>query len=659
VTPGLGVTNFTAANGTTPDTLSFTYTTAAPWTSPQSELDVATNGTIIPFNVTAANASGGSSSGGATKTPVWLRVGPPGPTTIPSLQTSGQASPGSDVPIIVSLDQTAVQSLLPGSYGGVVTFAALNKVNGSHTVAVNLVISAGAPGVTSIFPTSVIQAPAVNPLITINGQNFFSTSVATIAQAGTPKGGQCTQSGTPVQLTSQLLSQTVMLATITNAATLFANAGQWCICVTNPAPANAPGQPPACIPAADTFTVISSSQMAITSVLNAASGLRGAKQAGTNADPVAAGQTSVAPGEIVSIFGQNLGPAVPFPAIPVAAPGTAISSTPLVVLNTASLLGSPAVTLQFHVTAAGGGNVSVICDFTGDLKVGAGEALSDVVAYINKCTTNAGLGSMASYLSVAGNTYLALTTPTSGSAAGIALTDNAASQLLKLTSGSNVNVNGSDVGFPTQLANIQVEITYTDTTVSPGVIRTLNAPLIMVSNNQINAMLPFELSNGSGGTASLTVLSSTGSASTASLLIVDENPGIFTMGGSGTGQAAVLNYSATTGAYSINSSSNTAPRGSTIVIYGTGLGVLSAPQSDTAPAATAVKTNDPVQVIIGGQPAVVTYAGTSPGSIGGLAQINAIVPPTVPTGQSVSLVIAGGTAATARESQTGVTLAVK
>jgi uncharacterized protein (TIGR03437 family) len=63
--------------------------------------------------------------------------------------------------------------------------------------------------------------------------------------------------------------------------------------------------------------------------------------------------------------------------------------------------------------------------------------------------------------------------------------------------------------------------------------------------------------------------------------------------------------------------------------------------------------------MIGGQPAVVTYAGTAAGYIGGIVQINAMVPPTVTAGKAVSLYIAGGDANTARESQAGVTLAVK
>ena len=149
------------------------------------------------------------------------------------------------------------------------------------------------------------------------------------------------------------------------------------------------------------------------------------------------------------------------------------------------------------------------------------------------------------------------------------------------------------------------------------------------------------------------------------LIVIPEDPGAFTFGGLGQGQAAILNYNNTTGAYTINSSSAAAPRGSTILIYATGMGDLAVPQSGypladgevaTAPLAVADGT---VRVDIAGQPAVVSYAGASPGAVAGLVQINAIVPPTVAAGKAVPITVSIGSAATARRSQPGATLAIK
>ena len=65
------------------------------------------------------------------------------------------------------------------------------------------------------------------------------------------------------------------------------------------------------------------------------------------------------------------------------------------------------------------------------------------------------------------------------------------------------------------------------------------------------------------------------------------------------------------------------------------------------------------RVEINGQAAVTSYAGASAGSVAGLTQINAIVPPTAPTGASIPLVVYIGKPTTARASQLSVTLAVQ
>lgn len=65
------------------------------------------------------------------------------------------------------------------------------------------------------------------------------------------------------------------------------------------------------------------------------------------------------------------------------------------------------------------------------------------------------------------------------------------------------------------------------------------------------------------------------------------------------------------------------------------------------------------RVEINGQAAVTSYAGASQGSVAGLTQINAIVPPTAPTGAAIPLIVYIGPVSTARASQLSVTLAVQ
>ena len=84
------------------------------------------------------------------------------------------------------------------------------------------------------------------------------------------------------------------------------------------------------------------------------------------------------------------------------------------------------------------------------------------------------------------------------------------------------------------------------------------------------------------------------------------------------------------------------------------------PLPDGAVALGAVSVADSTcRVEINGQPAVTSYAGASQGSVAGLTQINAIVPPTAPTGASIPLIVYIGPVSTARASQLSVTLAVQ
>jgi hypothetical protein len=84
------------------------------------------------------------------------------------------------------------------------------------------------------------------------------------------------------------------------------------------------------------------------------------------------------------------------------------------------------------------------------------------------------------------------------------------------------------------------------------------------------------------------------------------------------------------------------------------------PLPDGAVALGAVSVADNTyRVEINGQAAVTSYAGASAGSVAGLTQINAIVPPTAPTGTAIPLIVYIGKTNSARASQLSVTLAVQ
>lgn len=434
-----------------PSSLTFNYTTGTPATDyPFEELDVASNGgTSIPFTVVGA----------AGKTSSWLRVNVA--NQVPNLQTGGVVNLGSYVPIYASVDSTVLATLDVGSYSGTITFT--NSTTGAQVVVnVNLNISAGAPGINTIFPTSVLAAPSagrVAPVITIYGDNFFTTSEVTL----TPDGG------VPYpNLKKSLLSRKVLQATLD--PNYLTTPGTFTLSVANGKTLANPTPQEATI----TFTVSDPSVPLITSIVNAASYSPTATQTGSAANPVptsGAGSTSASPREIIAIFGQNLGP-------------SAVTQVPATTGNFPNYYPSSATTGTAPKTTT----YQVIFSFGVD-------------------PTCAGAGCQP--------------------------------------------------------------------------VVPVAAPLIMISSNQINAIVPVPpVSVPVTGLLSwLQVAETDGSTGTVTstdwfpITMLPEDPGVFTFGGLGQGQGAVLNYDATTG-YSINSAKNQAVRGSTISLYATGLGDL-------------------------------------------------------------------------------------
>lgn len=172
-------------------------------------------------------------------------------------------------------------------------------------------------------------------------------------------------------------------------------------------------------------------------------------------------------------------------------------------------------------------------------------------------------------------------------------------------------------------------------------------PLFFVRQDQINVQAPYELAGQSS--ARIVVRNQAASSPAVTQPVTPAAPGIFAVSG-GTGQAALLNQDG-----SVNSGSNPAARGSVVQIYLTGQGatqpaaLTGALAREPYPAPTL-----PVTVTIGGRPAATPFVGLAPG-LAGLLQVNAVVPDDVAPGNTVSLQVTIGTAA----SQAGVTLAVR
>ena len=177
----------------------------------------------------------------------------------------------------------------------------------------------------------------------------------------------------------------------------------------------------------------------------------------------------------------------------------------------------------------------------------------------------------------------------------------------------------------------------------------LESPLIYVSATQSSCVVPYGVA---GRLSTRVQVEYKGVLSNAlELRVADSFPGIFTANSQGSGQGAILNQNG-----SFNSSFNPADRGSVVVIYATGEGQTSPAGADgTVAGATLKRPLLPVRARIGGQDAVVEYAGSAPGLISGAFQVNLRIADTVIPGPAIPIEITVG----ASTSQVNVTVAVR
>ncbi|MGA2270522.1 MAG: SBBP repeat-containing protein [Bryobacteraceae bacterium] len=149
------------------------------------------------------------------------------------------------------------------------------------------------------------------------------------------------------------------------------------------------------------------------------------------------------------------------------------------------------------------------------------------------------------------------------------------------------------------------------------------APLLYVSANQINAIVPFEVAGKSSTQIVATVNGATSIARQQP--VVAAAAGVFTVDMTGAGQAVVLNQDGT-----LNSSTNPAARGSVLTLWLTGLGVLSESYADgqvVTGSLGAVTHDFGINLVTPGQfPLTILYAGQAPDMAAGVVQVNGRIP---------------------------------
>jgi uncharacterized protein (TIGR03437 family) len=181
---------------------------------------------------------------------------------------------------------------------------------------------------------------------------------------------------------------------------------------------------------------------------------------------------------------------------------------------------------------------------------------------------------------------------------------------------------GPSPGINFTPSNNTVGTTLGDTTVTfNGVL----APLTYAGLTQVNAIVPYEIGNVPLGQIINVVVSHDGIVSASFMVAVTNTaPGIFSANQTGNGQGAILNANE-----SANSTTNPAGAGTTVSIYATGEGVLVPPAATGSMSGPSLPLPVPaanVSVTIGGQSAIISYAGEAPTLVSGVLQINVAIP---------------------------------
>ena len=179
------------------------------------------------------------------------------------------------------------------------------------------------------------------------------------------------------------------------------------------------------------------------------------------------------------------------------------------------------------------------------------------------------------------------------------------------------------------------------------------APVVYAMANQASVMVPYEI-NGRM-TTNVQILYQGVPSNVISCHVVAQAPGIYTLNSQGFGQAAILNQDGVT----VNGVAAPAAKGSVVSVYLTGEG-LTTPAGVTGVITPSNGSGlkqpaSSVSATVGGISATVEYAGSAPGMVAGIAQVNIQIPPDSPSGTAVPVVISIGASST----QTGATLVVQ
>ncbi len=508
--------------------------------------------------------------------------------------TSGNTS--SNATLTVAVDGS---KLSPGNYTGLVTVTAPNASNSPATVTVNLTVSAGTISANqTVLNFQQVQnsaAPASQTIAVTSSPNSVNFSVV----AATTTGGNWLTAGvvTSGSTTPSSTGSTPGSIQVTaNAGTLSVGQYAGTVTITSNGAAGSPISIPVMlnVVAPQTLTVSPSGTLAFTYITGTAA--------------PAAQQLQVSSSG-TSTF--------------TATAKTTDGASWLAVTPASGSLSATAAPLSVQVTPTS----LVAGNYTGTITIASPNAAAPVVVNVTLAVT-------------------AIPTPV------IIGIRNAASGFTgSISPGENIVIFGSGIG-PASLAGL--------TLTSAGKVSTnigntqvffdsVAAPMVYASATQTSVMVPYEITG--RPTTTITVVYSGATSAPLTYTVVPTVPGIYTQNLTGSGPGSILNQD-----FSPNGPTNGESAGRVVAVYMTGEGVTS-PQSVTGGVATASTINNPVLPVtatVGGVAAQVQFAGSAPGLVYGVLQVNVQIPAGVTPGPQ-PIVINLGTTGT----QAGVTVQVK
>jgi uncharacterized protein (TIGR03437 family) len=623
----------------TPTTLNFTYVTGAPIPS----------ASLASSFVLSSTGAALSATVGVTGT-AWLTVSPTGNVSLIGLLNT----------IAVTVNPTG---LAPKTYSAAITIAAPGATDKTLAVDVTLIVDAAPPTITATWPTGVIQGSGASE-ITIDGSSYYASS--TVAASGfTPASTITVTDG------ATTTSQTFYIPAYQPASTALR------LAVASPLPSGIVGtaysQPLAGAGGTGPYAYsivsgalpagLSISAGAVSGTPTAAGSYQfGIQVTDSSATPI---MTTALMQLIIAPSGSAaLSDTVAAAPLPTGTVGTAYGPFTLTVTGgTGGPYTWSAASLPAGLTLSGAGVLSGTPSTDGSL----GAVPAAIVG------SNAMLAAVpAADFANAGILRLAVTTPPPGGGTSnevqfqvfgpgpqiLAVTNSASLMQGTVSPGELVAIFGIGLGpaaltvFDPTTPPIPIALP----AVAPSTSVTINgtsAPVLYTMGTQVGVIVPYSLA---GASADFVVTYGPLVSQPFTVAVAAAGPGVYSLAASGQGAGAILNFNAASGNYSVNSSSNPAPRGSITVIYMTGAGTASSVvDNQLIPASPAVTPVLAPAVTIGGAAATVLAAQDPPGSVPGVFQINVTVPASIQPGAALPVIVTVGGIA----SQTGLTMAVK